>query len=108
MNRIILIGNIGNDPEIVNIESGNKIAKFSLATSDNYKDKNGQKVEQTDWHSITVFGKLADIVEQYFKKGNKVMVEGKSKTRSYETQNGEKRYVTEIVMSEFEFLTPKS
>ena len=77
MNKHLLIGHIGNDPEIVNLENGNKIAKFSLATNETYKNKAGEKVSETDWHNIVVFGKQSEIVEKYFKKGSKMLIEGR-------------------------------
>jgi single-strand DNA-binding protein len=102
MNKVILMGRIGQDPEI--IQSGeNKIAKFSLATNESYKDKNGQKVEQTEWHSIVVFGKQAEIAEKWFKKGNQLLVEGKIKTDSWE-KDGEKKYKTNVILNGFEFI----
>lgn len=104
MNKVILTGNIGNDPEIINLESGKTLAKFSLATNESYKNAQGEKVTDTEWHNVTVFGKLAEIVEKYFTKGMKVLVEGKIKTRNYEDKEGSKRYVTEIMMNNFEFL----
>lgn len=106
MNKAFLIGHIGKDPEIINLESGATIAKFSIATNESYKDKQGNRVNQTEWHNITVFGKLADVVKNYFNKGSKVMVEGKIKTDSYEKE-GQKRYSTSIIMSGFEFLDSK-
>jgi single-strand DNA-binding protein len=104
MNKIMLIGNIGGEPEIINLESGSKIAKFSLATNESYKNKQGEKVQETEWHNIVVFGKQADIVENYFTKGMKVYVGGKTKTRKWQNQQGENRYATEVQMREFEFL----
>jgi len=102
MNKVILMGRIGQDPEI--IKSGeNKIAKFSLATNENYKDKNGQKVEQTEWHSLVVFGKQAEIAEKWFKKGNQLLIDGKIKTDSWE-KDGEKKYKTNIILQSFEFI----
>ena len=99
-NKVQLIGNLGNDPEIVNLESGRKLAKFSIATNDVYRNANGEKMVDTQWHNVVAWGKTADIVEQYVGKGKEVAVEGKLTTRSYETKEGEKRYVTEIVCNE--------
>ena len=99
-NRVQLIGNLGNDPEIVNLDGGNKLAKFSIATSDSYKNAQGEKVEETQWHNIVAWGKTAEIVENYLTKGKQVAVEGKLVHRSYETKEGEKRYVTEIKCNE--------
>ena len=99
-NRVQLIGNLGNDPEIVNLEGGGKLAKFSVATSDSYKNAQGEKVEETQWHNIVAWGKTAEIVENYLTKGKQVAVEGKLVHRSYETKEGEKRYITEIKCNE--------
>jgi len=107
MNKHLLIGHIGNDPEMVNLENGNKIAKFSIATNETYKNKAGEKVSETDWHNVVVFGKQAEIVEKYFKKGSKILVEGRSKTRSWETE-GVKKYATDVIMNSFEFLDSKA
>jgi len=101
VNKSILVGNVGNDPEIKTFENGSKVANFSLATSENWKDKNGEKQEATEWHNIAVFGKLADIVESYVKKGQQLYVEGKIKTRSWDDQDGNKKYMTEIVLNGF-------
>lgn len=96
-NKVILIGNVGVDPEVVTFENGGKLAKLSLATSETYKNKDGEKMTDTQWHNVVVRGKTADIVEQYVKKGDKLLVEGKLTTRSYEDRDGNKRYVTEVV-----------
>lgn len=99
-NKVQLIGNLGNDPEVINLENGKKLAKFSLATNENYKDSNGQKQTKTDWHSLIAWGKTAEIIEKYVTKGKEVAVEGKLTSRSYETKEGEKRYVTEVIVNE--------
>ena len=99
-NKVQLIGNLGQDPEIVTLENGNKLAKFSNATSDTYKNAMGEKVEDTQWHQIVAWGKTADIVENYLSKGKQVAVEGKLTHRSYETKDGEKRYITEVRCNE--------
>ncbi|MGB5818478.1 MAG: single-stranded DNA-binding protein [Saonia sp.] len=99
-NKVQLIGNLGNDPEIVNLEGGSKLAKFSIATNENYKNSKGEKVTDTQWHNIVAWGKTAEIVENYLTKGKEVAVEGKLVNRSYETKEGEKRYVTEIRCNE--------
>jgi len=102
VNKAILLGRVGKDPEIRDFDNGNKVANFSLATSETWKDKNtGEKKEQTEWHNIAVFGKLAEIVESYVKKGQELYVEGKIKTRYWEDQNGDKKYITEIVLNGF-------
>ena len=99
-NSVQLIGHLGQDPEIVNLESGSKLAKFSLATSDSYKNAKGEKVEDTQWHNIVAWGKTAEIVENYLAKGKQVAIEGKLVHRSYENKEGEKRYITEIKCNE--------
>ena len=99
-NKVQLIGNLGQDPEIVTLESGNKLAKFSIATSDSYKNAQGQKVEDTQWHNIVAWGKTAEIVESYLTKGKQVAIEGKLMHRSYETKDGDKRYITEVRCNE--------
>ncbi|WP_452222252.1 single-stranded DNA-binding protein [Lacinutrix salivirga] len=99
-NKVQLIGNVGNEPEITNLESGKKVAKFSIATNESYKDSKGEKVTNTQWHNIVAWGKIAEIVEKYVGKGKEVALEGKLTSRSYETKEGEKRYVTEVVIDE--------
>jgi len=99
-NKVQLIGNVGNEPEITNLESGKKVAKFSIATNESYKDSNGEKVTNTQWHNIVAWGKIAEIVEKYVGKGKEVALKGKLTSRSYETKEGEKRYVTEVVVDE--------
>ncbi len=106
-NKVQLIGNLGNDPEIITLESGQKLAKFSLATNESYKDSDGQKQTKTDWHNLIAWGKTADIVEKYITKGKEIAIEGKLTNRSYETKEGEKRYVTEVVVSEILMLGSK-
>lgn len=99
-NKVQLIGNVGNEPEITNLESGKKVAKFSIATNESYKDSKGEKVTNTQWHNIVAWGKIAEIVEKYVGKGKEVALEGKLTSRSYESKEGEKRYVTEVVIDE--------
>lgn len=99
-NKVQLIGNLGNDPEIVNLDGGSKLAKFSIATNESYKNAKGEKVTDTQWHNVVAWGKTAEIVENYLTKGNEVAVEGKLTHRSYETKEGEKRYITEIRCNE--------
>ena len=104
-NKVQLIGRLGQDPEIITFEDGNKMAKFSLATDDSYKDKNGNKVERTYWHSIIVKNGLAKVVENYIAKGQEIVIEGKLTNRSWEDKNGNKRYVTEIFANELLMLS---
>ncbi len=100
VNRVILLGMVGKKPEIRTTQDGKKIASFSLATSDSWKDKNsGEKKEKTEWHNISVFGGLAGIVESYVDKGSKLYVEGSLKTEKYTDKNGIEKYVTKIVLS---------
>ena len=99
-NRVQLIGYVGNDPEIKTVENGRKLAIITLATNDHYKNAKGEKVEQTEWHRLTAWGATAEIVEQLVKKGKEIAVEGKLTHRSYDDKNGEKRYVTDIVINE--------
>lgn len=107
-NKVILIGHLGADPEVMVFDSGKKKVKFSLATSDNYKNSNGDKVENTQWHNIILWGKPADIAEKYLRKGSEVAVDGKLQYRSYEDQNGDKKYITEISAFELLLLGKKS
>jgi len=99
-NKVQLIGNLGNDPEIITLDSGKKLAKFSLATNEHYKDADGQKQTKTDWHNLVAWNKTAEIIENYVTKGKEIAIEGKLTSRSYETKEGEKRYITEVVVSE--------
>lgn len=99
-NKVQLIGNVGNEPEITTLENGKKVAKFSIATNESYKDANGEKVQSTEWHNIIAWGKIAEIVENYVGKGKEIALEGKLTSRSYETRSGEKRYITEVVVDE--------
>ena len=106
VNKVILIGHLGKDPECKVLESGQMVANFTIATTEKFKDKNGQVQESTEWHNCQAWGKQAEVIEKYLKKGAKIFVEGKIKTRSYD-KDGEKRYVTEINVKEFSFLDSK-
>jgi single-strand DNA-binding protein len=99
-NKVQLIGNLGQDPEVVNLDSGSKLAKFSIATNETYRNTKGEKVTDTQWHNVVVWGKLAEVVENFLQKGSEVAVEGKLIHRSYETKEGEKRYISEIKCNE--------
>ena len=99
-NKVQLIGNLGNDPEIITLDSGKKLAKFSLATNEYYKDADGQKQTKTEWHNLVAWNKTAEIIENYVTKGKEIAIEGKLTNRSYETKEGEKRYLTEVVVNE--------
>jgi len=97
INKVILIGNLGRDPEIRQLETGVKVANFSLATTETYKDKEGNRVDQTEWHNIVLWRGLAEIAEKYLRKGSTIYLEGKIRTRSWEDKDKNKRYTTEIV-----------
>lgn len=97
LNKVMLIGNLGKDPEVRAIPSGVKVANFSIATTESYTDKNNQKVDKTEWHNIVMWRGLAEVAEKYLKKGNQVFIEGKLTTRSWDDQNGVKKYMTEII-----------
>ncbi|MFY0714988.1 single-stranded DNA-binding protein [Seonamhaeicola sp. NFXS20] len=104
-NKVQLIGNVGNEPEITNLESGKKVARLSLATNENYKNSQGEKQTDTNWHTVIAWGKTAGIIEKYVTKGKEIAVSGKLSTRRYEDKSGNKRYVTEVVISEILLLS---
>ncbi|MDT8415542.1 MAG: single-stranded DNA-binding protein [Flavobacteriaceae bacterium] len=106
-NSVQLIGNLGNDPEIVTLESGKKLAKLSLATNETYKNQAGEKVTETQWHNLVAWGKTADVIEKFLTKGREIAVNGKITYRNYEDKNGAKRYFTEIVVNELQMLGGK-
>jgi single-strand DNA-binding protein len=106
-NKVSLIGNLGTDPEVKVFDSGKKKVRMSLATSDNYKNTNGEKVEQTQWHNLILWGKVADVAEKYLQKGSELAVEGRLTYRSYDDKNGEKKYITEIIVNELIMLGKK-
>ena len=99
-NKVQLIGHVGNDPEIKTFDGGKKLAKLAIATNESYKNDKGEKVEETQWHNLVAWGKTADIIEKYVVKGKEIAIEGKLTHKSYEDKNGEKRYVTEVVIDE--------
>ncbi|OOV86074.1 single-stranded DNA-binding protein [Oceanospirillum linum] len=102
INKVILVGNLGQDPEVRYLPNGGAVANITLATSESWMDKNsGQRQEKTEWHRVVFFGKLADIVSQYVKKGSKLYVEGKLQTRKWQDQNGNDKYTTEVVVDGF-------
>lgn len=107
VNKVILVGNLGKDPEVRYLEGGTAVANFSLATSETYKDKSGQRVEQTEWHNVVVWRKLAEIAEKFLKKGMTIYLEGKLRSRSWDDKDGQKRYTTEIVADTFTILSKK-
>ncbi|MEQ6124359.1 single-stranded DNA-binding protein [Pseudotenacibaculum sp. MALMAid0570] len=106
-NRVQLIGNLGNEPEVITLDSGKKLAKFSIATNETYRNAKGEKVTDTQWHNVIAWNKTAEIIEKYVQKGNEVIVEGKLTSRSYDTKEGEKRYITEVVCNELLMLGSK-
>ncbi len=99
-NKVQLIGNLGNQPEVITLESGKKLAKFTMATNENYKNANGEKITDTQWHNIIAWGNAAKIIEDYVNKGDELAIEGKLTSRSYDDKEGNKRYITEIVVNE--------
>jgi len=104
-NRVQLIGNVGNDPEIKTLENGKNLAHLTIATNDKYTNDKGEKVEQTEWHRVTAWGKTAEIIEKYVVKGKEVAIEGKLTHRSYDDKNGEKKFITEVVVNEILLLS---
>lgn len=108
-NHVQLIGNVGQEPAITNLENGKKVARFSLATNEYYKNDKGEKTQTTEWHTIVAWGKTAEIIEKYAGKGKEIGVAGKLKTRTYTTDDGSQRYVTEVEANEILLLgTPES
>ena len=105
INKVILIGNLGADPEVKYMPSGEAVANLTLATSESWKDKNsGEQVERTEWHRVVMFRRLAEIAGEYLKKGSKVYIEGRLQTRKWKGQDGQDRYTTEIVANEMQML----
>ncbi len=104
VNKVILVGRLGTDPEVKTISTGNTVARLSLATSEQWTDKEGQKQERTEWHRVVVWGKLGELCGRYLSKGRQVYVEGRLQTRSWEDQQGQKKYTTEIVATAVQFL----
>jgi single-strand DNA-binding protein len=105
VNKVILVGNLGRDPEIRSLPSGQAVANFSVATSRRYKDRDGNRREETEWHNVVCFGKQAEIAGQYLVKGKQVFIEGRIQTRSWDDKNtGEKKYRTEVVCDNFQML----
>tara|TARA_Y100001968_G_C19299492_1_gene688331 strand:- start:124 stop:555 length:432 start_codon:yes stop_codon:yes gene_type:complete len=107
VNKVILVGNLGKDPEIRHLDSGVSVANFSLATTESYNNKQGERVNQTEWHNIVLWRGLADIAEKYLKKGNSVYVEGKIHTRKWEDKEGNTRYSTDIIADKMTMLGSK-
>ncbi|HMQ10263.1 MAG TPA: single-stranded DNA-binding protein [Oligoflexia bacterium] len=106
VNKVILIGRLGADPEVKYTQTGAAVANLSVATNEYWKNKDGQKEEKTEWHRVVLWSKLAELASQYLSKGKQVYIEGRLQTRSWEDQNGQKRYTTEIVGNTMQFLSP--
>ena len=106
-NHVQLIGNLGDAPKVTELENGKKVARFSLATNENYKNAKGEKVQTTEWHTIVAWGKTAEIIEKYTEKGKEIAITGKLKSRSYETEDGDKKYITEVEANEILLLGNK-
>lgn len=104
VNKVIIVGRLGTDPELKHTQGGQAVARLSVATSENWTDKNGQKQERTEWHRVVVWGKLAEICGKYLSKGRQAYIEGRIQTRSWEDNQGQKRYSTEIVANTVQFL----
>ena len=104
VNKVIIVGRLGADPEVKQISSGNTVATLSVATSETWNDRNGQRQERTEWHRVVVWGKTAELCGKYLSKGRQVYLEGRLQTRSWEDQQGQKRYTTEIVANTVQFL----
>ena len=107
VNKIILIGNVGKTPDVHHLEDGTAVARFSLATSETWKDKSGEKKQETQWHAITAWRQLAELAEKYITKGMQIYLEGKVTYRTYDDKDGNKRYTTEIIAQEIRFLGSK-
>lgn len=106
-NRVQLIGHLGMDPDVKTFEKDRKMARFSIATNEVYHNSKGEKVEETQWHNVVLWGKVADIAQKYLRKGQEVALEGKLVNRSYESKEGDKRYTTEVVANELVMLGKK-
>jgi single-strand DNA-binding protein len=107
-NKVQLIGNLGNSPEIKTFDGGRKMARFSMATNESYRNAQGERITDTQWHNLIAWGKLADIAERFLEKGKEVAVEGKLVNRSYQDREGNKRYITEIQVNELLLLGSKA
>jgi len=108
VNKVILVGNVGKDPEVRYLENGVAVANFPFATSETYRNKNGEKVTQTEWHNIVLWRGLAEVAEKYVKKGSQLYIDGKIRTRAWDDKDGNKRYTTEIVGDTMQMLGKRS
>jgi single-strand DNA-binding protein len=104
VNKVILVGNLGNDPEMRHTPGGAGVCEFRLATNESWNDKNGQRQERTEWHRIVVWGKKAEVCSKYLSKGRQVFVEGRLRTRTWDDKDGNKRYTTEVIANDVQFL----
>ena len=104
VNKVILLGRLGKDPEVRTLDNGAKVCSFSIATSETFNDREGQRQERTEWHNVVLWRNLAELAEKYLSKGREVYIEGKLQTRSWDDQNGQKRYTTEIVGTNMNFV----
>ncbi|GAB2462929.1 hypothetical protein GCM10011375_14790 [Hymenobacter qilianensis] len=107
VNKVILVGNLGKDPEVRHLEGGVSVANFTLATNEYHKDKSGARIERTEWHNITAWRGLAEVAEKYLRKGHQVYIEGRIRTRQYQDKDNQTRYITEIVADEMTMLGGK-
>ncbi|QJX47173.1 single-stranded DNA-binding protein [Hymenobacter taeanensis] len=105
VNKVILVGHLGKDPEVRHLEGGNSVANFTMATNEYYKDKQGTRVERTEWHNIAAWRNLAELAEKYLRKGHQVYVEGRIRTRQYQDKDNQTRYITEIIAEEITMLS---
>ena len=108
VNKVILVGNLGNDPNVITLEDGTCVSKFSIATSEIFKGKDGEKVSNTEWHNVVVWGNLAEFVKKYLKKGSHLYLEGKLKTRTFDDKDNRKVRITEIIADQILLLDKKS
>jgi single-strand DNA-binding protein len=108
INRVQLIGNLGANPEVKDLDNGNAVAKLSIATTESYKNKQGEKITDTQWHNLVAWGNTAKFAEKYLTKGSKIAIDGKLVNRNYTDKEGNKRYVTEVVVNEFMMLGSKN
>ncbi len=107
-NKVQLIGHVGQTPELATLDNGKKVVRFSLATNEFYRNSQGEKVQQTSWHNLIAWGKTAEIICKYVTKGKEIAIEGKLNSRNYETEQGEKRYITDVIVNEVVMLGSKN
>jgi single-strand DNA-binding protein len=107
-NKVQLIGHVGQTPELAILDNGKKVVRFSLATNEFHRNSKGEKVQQTNWHNLTAWGKTAEIIAKYVTKGKEIAIEGKLNSRNYETEQGEKRYITDVIVNEVVMLGSKN